>query len=445
MDPEYLLFAHKKCQLLQLASCINIEIKKAAQDNGITASQALDSTFVNNIIGKDNAFRFMSSLTNSPAYWEQQKKNVMAMVRQHGIFTLFITLSAAETHWIALLKILKKTVDNEDDADVSDLNFEEKARLIRLDPVTCALYFNHKFREIKKTWTNTNDGPFGNYKLKLSYHRIEFQHRGSPHVHMLVWLENAPIYNPNDASSCIPVTEFIDSIITTNSNDADVKDLIKYQTHKCTNTCRKQSRGQKACRFGAPFPPMDQTRILSPLPDEYEMSAEESKKIREFIKKMNNLLEEGQIESFDEFLLSMECSIEEFIHIIRSQLKCCKIFVKRTPKDCRVNTYNKKILLLMQSNMDIQFVLDPYACIGYIVDYINKASRGVSSLMRSCVEHLKLGDYSIRQKLKAVANTFYNGAEISTQEAAWCRLRLPMSSSSVGVIFINTGPSKVIA
>lgn len=243
MDPEYLLFAHKKCQLLQLASCINIEIKKAAQDNGITASQALDSTFVNNIIGKDNAFRFMSSLTNSPAYWEQQKKNVMAMVRQHGIFTLFITLSAAETHWIALLKILKKTVDDEDDADVSDLNFEEKARLIRLDPVTCALYFNHKFREIKKTWTNTNDGPFGNYKLKLSYHRIEFQHRGSPHVHMLVWLENAPIYNPNDASSCIPVTEFIDSIITTNSNDADVKDLIKYQTHKCTNTCRKKSRG----------------------------------------------------------------------------------------------------------------------------------------------------------------------------------------------------------
>lgn len=98
----------------------------------------------------------------------------------------------------------------------------------------------------------------------------------------------------------------------------------------------------------------------------------------------------------------------------------------------------------MQSNMDIQFVLDVHACIGYIVDYINKPSRGISKLLRNCVESFKNGNFSIRQKLKSVANTFYNGTEISAQEAAWCRLKLPMSCSTVVTEFINTSQIKVI-
>lgn len=92
----------------------------------------------------------------------------------------------------------------------------------------------------------------------------------------------------------------------------------------------------------------------------------------------------------------------------------------------------------MRSNMDIQFVLDPYGCIGYIVDYINKSSRGLSRLLRNCVENFKNGNFSLRQRLKSVANTFYNGTEVSAQDAAWCRLRLAMSCSLVAVEFINT-------
>lgn len=87
------------------------------------------------------------------------------MVRQFGIFTFFITLTAAETHWQELLRILKKTVDGEDDADVSELEWIEKSRLIQSDPSTCALYFNHRVREIMKTWKNCTDGPFGEYEI----------------------------------------------------------------------------------------------------------------------------------------------------------------------------------------------------------------------------------------------------------------------------------------
>lgn len=229
--PEHLLFANKKSHCKQLCSSINIALKKT-QANGMTASQALDRTFVNDAVSKDNAYRFMANITGSPPYWEQQKKNVLAMVRQLGIFTFFITMSAAETHWPELLKILKKTVDNEEDADVSNLDFQEKARLIRSDPVTCALYFDHRFKEVKKTWMNGKEGPFGNYKISHIYYRIEFQHRGSPHVHMVVWLENAPIYDPEDEASHQQVTDFIDGIISTTSVHPLVEKVETFQFHK---------------------------------------------------------------------------------------------------------------------------------------------------------------------------------------------------------------------
>lgn len=60
-------------------------------------------------------------------------------------------------------------------------------------------------------------------------------------------------------------------------------------------------------------------------------------------------------------------------------------------------------------------------------------------MLRNCVDDFKDGNYTVREKLKRVVNTFYNGTEISAQEAAFCRLRLPMSYCSVVVEFINTG------
>jgi hypothetical protein len=224
-----------------------------------------------------------------------------------------------------------------------------------------------------------------------------------------------------------------------------VQDVIKYQTHKCTHTCWKKSKGQKVCRFGAPFLPMDRTRILQPIPEDQELSDTQKEKCRELMDKLSELLNNdlNTIGTFDDMLEKLDSTIDDYIFAIRSQLTNDKIFIKRAPKNARINNYSKKILLLMRANIDVQFVLNVYSCLGYIVEYINKPSRGISRLLRSCVESFSAGNHSIREKLQTVSNTFYNGTEISAQEAAWCRLRLPMSSSSVIVEFINTGPSKV--
>jgi Helitron helicase-like domain at N-terminus len=444
--PDYLLYLLKKTEIKQLMSSINMVLRKNDMTSNITASQATQNELMNDMVTKDNAYRFTSSITGSPAYWEKQKKNVLAIVRQYGIFTFFITLSAAETHWTELLMILKKVVDHKEisEQEAKDMEFMEKARLIRTDPITCALYFDHRFKELVKTW-NSDDGPFKSYRIVRHYYRIEFQHRGSPHVHMILWLDDAPQYRTDNPDSNKNIVDFIDSIITTNGSDLQIVELIKYQFHKCTKTCQRKVNRKEQCRFGAPFLPFDETRILEPFDYDANIPAEKKKEAKNLLLSIKEVLDgDGkEWESTDQLLDHFNITLEEYIFAVRLSLKQRKVFLKRSPRDRRINPYSKKILLLMRSNMDLQYVLDPYACIGYIVDYINKSARGLSRLMRQCVEDCKKGNLVIRQQLKSIANVLYNSSEVSAQEAAYRRLHLPMSSSSVVVEFINTSPYKV--
>lgn len=67
-------------------------------------------------------------------------------MRQLGIPTWFCSLSAAETKWSDLLKILGKLVKNVEytDDDIKNLTWTEKCELIQGDPVTCTRYFDHR-------------------------------------------------------------------------------------------------------------------------------------------------------------------------------------------------------------------------------------------------------------------------------------------------------------
>ena len=445
--PDHLLFLHKKSQIAQLMRQVNIVLRKSAQTNNITAADVMNQQFIDNAIMRDNAYKFMSSITGSPAYWENQKKKVLAMVRQLGTFTIFLTLSAAETHWGELLSILKRTVDKEivSIEDAAKLTFEEKARLIRTDPVTCAQYFDHRFKHIRKAWTNVENGPFGNYRVVHYFYRIEFQHRGSPHVHMVLWLQDAPIYDVEKPESEQSVVEFIDTLITTDGSDPEMQNLIKFQFHKCSFTCKRVVKGVEVCRFNAPFYPMDRTRVIEPIPKDAKFTADVARKMRKIKKDVDELLRTDMesIDSFEKFLEKLGCTLDEYITVVRIHTKHRKIYLKRNPKDNRINAYNKKILMMMRSNMDIQYVLDVYSCIGYVVDYINKSSRGLSRLLRQCVEDSRRGNHNLRVQLRSLSQILYNSSETSAQEAAWCRCRLPMACTSVFVEFISSGPVSV--
>jgi hypothetical protein len=131
------------------------------------------------------------------------------MIRQLGAASLFCSFSSAETQWIHLLRILGKLVDKKDYTDNELENWENKTRLIQSDPVTCARHFDFQINKLMQNFLLSEVSPLG--KIADWFYRVEYQQRGSPHIHMLIWLENAPTFGVDFDSD---IVSFIDQIIT---------------------------------------------------------------------------------------------------------------------------------------------------------------------------------------------------------------------------------------
>lgn len=137
----------------------------------MTACEVLSSDFIDNLVKQDDMFRVLRNLRGSPPYREQAKKNVFAMIRH--------------THMVLLLfssKLVNGNILSPN--EVNSLTWEEKCILIKSDPVTCARYFDHRFQSFLACVLKSKMNPIG--QIQDYFYRVEFQQRGSPHVHMLV-------------------------------------------------------------------------------------------------------------------------------------------------------------------------------------------------------------------------------------------------------------------
>ncbi|CAF0843236.1 unnamed protein product [Adineta ricciae] len=440
-----LFFTYKKLQTRKFADAISINLRKTKNTKNVTVAQMLNRDYVNGLIHGDDAFTFLRFDRSSPAFWELKKKEVMAMTRQLGCPTLFLTLSAAETQWSELIVMLTEVLENKVITleEAENMDYEKKCELIRNDLVTCVRYFEHR---LKCLWEilSAPCGPFQEYELVDKYVRIEFQARGSPHVHALLWLKNAPKYDKNDPESVTRCVEFIDKLISVNAKPTEFsEELICLQRHKHSFTCKIRVNGEIKCRFDIPYFPMSKTMILEPLGDDETLSRKKREEVtlyRQNVKKELDKIskDKDNVLTFEEFLNNINMNEEEYIQMIRAGLKKPKVFLKRAPNEIRINAYNPLIMSLHRANMDIQFILDPYACLTYCVDYISNSENGTSKLLRDALNELKQGNNTVKERLRIIANKFLNSSEISAQEAVYHILSIPLSVSSRSTIFINT-------
>ncbi|KAJ8367178.1 hypothetical protein AAFF_G00324570 [Aldrovandia affinis] len=63
---------------------------------------------------------------------------------------------------------------------------------------------------------------------------------------------------------------------------------------------------------------------------------------------------------------------EEYQKYVKALTCGMVIMMKREPKDCWVNGYNPDLLRAWNSNMNIQFILDKFSCIMYMMSYVAK-------------------------------------------------------------------------
>lgn len=350
------------------------------------------------------------------------------MIRQLGPATLFCSFSSAETQWTHLLKILGQLVDHKiyTDNEIESLDWEERCRLIQSDPVTCARHFDYQLNKFLSSFLLSSAEPLG--KISDWFYRVEYQQRGSPHIHMLIWVECAPKFQEQSDKEVI---EFINKIISCHkpTDNPKLLNLVNRQVHRHSHTCRKNTKSD--CRFNYPQPPMRQTRILCPLDKDMQQNAiKRHKDTWKAIKIHLDEVMEGEDISFDQLLSDLDVTEENYLLAVRSSINAATVFLTRSPNELRVNNYNPACLQAWSANMDIQYVLDVYACAVYIVDYISKAQKGMSELLREACTEARKGNSSIKQQVRDIGSKFVNNVEISAQEAVYIVLQLPMRKAS---------------
>ena len=95
----------------------------------------------------------MSSVKGTPAHWKGFLHEVLAMVKQLGIPTYFLTWSCADLRWDELPYIINKLNNlNLTDGEIRNLTYQQQAKLLNDNPVLVARHFQYKvqvfFKEI---------------------------------------------------------------------------------------------------------------------------------------------------------------------------------------------------------------------------------------------------------------------------------------------------------
>ncbi|XP_062713898.1 uncharacterized protein LOC115261586 [Aedes albopictus] len=428
--PQHILYMAMKLLRLRVSEGLQCTFKCMGTAN-ITRANINDREFMEQCIERN--LSFLKSIPNSVQYWQQRKKDLFAMMRQLGKPTMFLTLSANEMKWPHLLNLLHRLAEGYSGNDLMDplqeLTALQRATLVNDDPVTCCIYFNKLVDTIMHLLTSKRYSPFGKYHVVDFFKRIEFQHRGSPHAHILLWLNN----DPREAiGENMPGTVQLISDLCSVSV-GDLPETYGYQVHKHTFTCFKKNDNH--CRFNIPYWPMDQTRILIPIAADDSRRDQLSRKAR----KMRDALETKAYDTMEAFLSDCNCTFDGYLDVIRATIRRPTVLFRRCMTELWTNPFNPWIASHLGSNMDLQFILDEYSCAAYVVEYVNKTNRGVSCLQRDLIKlQEEFPDQDYTALLKKISIKMLNSVEMSAQEAAWYLLRQPMSEASRATQFIPT-------
>ena len=125
--------------------------------------------------------------------------------------------------------------------------------------------------------------------------------------------------------------------------------------------------------------------------------------------------------------------MKSYMYAFRATVTSSKVFLKRNLEETRINNYNNIRLESWEATMDIQYILDPYECISYIVSYISNGQRGLSNLLYEAYKEAKAKDSDIRQQVRRIGNQCLSHVEIGAQEAAHLVLQMHLRRSSTDV------------
>jgi hypothetical protein len=281
------------------------------------------------------------------------------MLLEYGPPSIFLTLSCAEYEAPDIIEYLRMV----NDVPASYNN----GTLCAEDPVSVSRQFSYKFKTFLKDLI-IKGKILG--EVSMYYWKKEYQARGAPHYHMMLWIKGAPMVGKDPPEK---VLEWIEQRMTCAIPDSNLSPELhrlvqRYQLHKCNNYCKRRRKVGNTyitrCRFNFPRP-------------------------------------------------ACESSI---LHNVSESLKSRrKIYdLARSQDEIRVNDYHPLILELWKSNMDIQFIAeDSLALAHYVSDYVTKAEKSNLQEIWEDISNTK----SVYSKLWSFALRAFRSRECGLYEA----------------------------
>nr|DAA01286.1 TPA_exp: replicase/helicase/endonuclease [Danio rerio] len=453
-DTSYIFFAQFVTEMHLAKSSMSIQLRKAKpmtrDGRRINCSLLQDKQELEKLVNNKDATRFMQPLRGTPAYWEKTLRDLFAMLRQLGTPTFFCTFSAAEMRWPEVITAIK--AQQCETVNFSELDWSVKCEILRSNPVTAMRMFEKRVEALMRDLIMSPAQPIG--EVIDFFYRVEFQQRGSPHIHCLFWVKDAPEFETDqDQVVCDFIDKYISCKLPDPNRDSELHKIVTEVQMHSRNHSKSCKKYKKHCRFGFPKPPIKRTMItrlrLAPAgQSDEETEAEERKKesiAKEQLQKVWDLLNDStkSFESITQLLQETNMCYEDYETYIECMSKSNTIVMERRPQDCWVNGYNPLLLKAWNANMDIQFILNPYSCIMYILSYISKAEHEMSDYLKRVMKDSSHDNLSESECMKQVMNAYSKNREVSAQEAVARTCSLKLKSSSRAVIFIPTDDNAV--
>ncbi|XP_073724526.1 uncharacterized protein [Misgurnus anguillicaudatus] len=458
-DQSYLFFAQFATETHMARNSMTVQLRKGkpiTKDGRRISNRLLqDNREVERLVRNKDATRFMQPLRGSPSYWEKTLRDLQAMIRQLGTPTFFCTFSAAEMRWPEVITAIKAQQGEE--VDFSELDWMTKCEILRSNPVTVMRMFEKRVDALMTQLLLSPAQPIG--KVKDFFYRVEFQARGSPHIHLLAWVEGAPEF---ESDSDEVVCGFIDRYITCRLPDSmadpelhQIVTEVQLHSRKHSKSCKK---GNVLCRFGFPKLPMSDTTITRPRPQrpEEEENEEDNHQDRRKsrsdavqkamsdarlkLKPLWDLLNDPQVtfENLSDLLTKCNLSMEDYMKYTTELSTSSVILIKRDPKEVWVNGYNPDLLRAWNANMDIQYILDPYSCIMYMLSYISKPEHEMNEMLKNVIKAVRETDVNEEDEMKHIMQAYSKHRQVSSQESVARTCSLPMKKCSRSVVFVPT-------
>ena len=180
-EPQYVFYLLWLKDLRELSSGIYNMLKT-------TKSRAMSvGSLLNNVQSSDeqleaNLCTMLQSVRGTKQYWFTKKSELTCMIKEFDSPTLFLTFSCAEYESPDITSFLRKVNDVPDSYNIG--------RLCTEDPISVSRKISLKFHAFFRTIILKGEvlGEVGHY-----YWKKEYQPRGAPHYHMLLWIKDAPV------------------------------------------------------------------------------------------------------------------------------------------------------------------------------------------------------------------------------------------------------------